>query len=72
MPLCTGAEGGGEAYLGVVVTLKPPLVEVTLAPAVVVPPAPGLLDDPHPAAKARAEQAIRADTPRFIALRTLA
>jgi hypothetical protein len=57
VPLCTGAEVAGAAYLGVVAGFSPPegdVLEVVVAVLVL------LLDslDPQPAANTSAEQAI--------------
>jgi hypothetical protein len=56
VPLCTGAEAAGAAYLGAVVGFSPPegdVLEVVVAVLVLLDPL-----DPQPAANTSAEQAI--------------
>jgi hypothetical protein len=77
VPLCTGEDGSGLAYLGVVSFFSPPLVLVVFAvlPALELEDDElELLDDPQPAASTSAEQAIRTGRPLLIGrsfLRTL-
>jgi hypothetical protein len=77
MPLCTGADGEGDANLGVVSTLMlapallfavaVELVDVPVpAVTVAVLPAVELPDDPQPARSASVQQASRAAMPGFI------
>jgi len=72
-PLCTGLDGDGAAYFGVVFDWIPPdwelglvpveLLWVLVGPVTVVVELPELLDPQPPASTTSAEQAIRADSP---------
>ena len=80
IPLCTGAEAGGDPNLGVPAAFSPPVA----FPVAVAPDGPEfgvelvtelleeLFDDPQPAASSRAAQAISVDRPLLIGATTLA